>query len=601
MFVDQSHSMAFKKCATDLDGAEPDPTGPECDPEPGVDPDAVRYDVVQRWLDTIERRARVDGDDPDKVKVAVLPFSGGLTSRPTRFDERSRFEFLQVPVARAWARQLKEEQRIQMEDPFKGIQQQRMGTTEPQPQMESAKSLIEREIQDLRSKELLEGAKFEFIFITDGVMKPLKLLYEKFMQAANCPTNCTGANRSLLACNSSFDISNDLGSWPFGSPFEYCNVTLPQSFRLTFGDPDVNTVEAVANTIRSMVELPARYQQGKIKVRLVHLFPDRVPAEDQASPDINLFNSLEGQLEDLAEVSKYTLVSDEIPFSIQMRRETQLSYQIDTFLIYNANSFVNEMGELVADSDGDGLSDKKEEELGFNPRVARTDGICLDGIAVQFGCDTGRSCSAFLDLDGDGLNECEENTLNSNPLNADTDGDGLLDFFEAVRNGLNINKDESANSKAGDDSNDHQKFYKGVHPQRPMSTVAGKSMTDYLVSKKGSILSPKGNTLAQYEVRIRNIPVVNTLATGTSEALGVLSRAGAQERHPAATQIGPPGSHAEGINTIYFVSRVVSVENPDNFYWLIYKTDVSVDRSGVDNSLNFDLNKMNQIMHLEFE
>jgi serine/threonine protein kinase len=65
--------------------------------------------------------------------------------------------------------------------------------------------------------------------------------------------------------------------------------------------------------------------------------------------------------------------------------------------LYRTNPF-------LADSDGDGLTDSYEINLGLNPNRA--------------------------DSDGDGLSDAEELRLNTNPLAVDTDGDGLPDGLE---------------------------------------------------------------------------------------------------------------------------------------------------------------------------
>ncbi|XOV79458.1 MAG: fibronectin type III domain-containing protein [Aestuariibacter sp.] len=58
------------------------------------------------------------------------------------------------------------------------------------------------------------------------------------------------------------------------------------------------------------------------------------------------------------------------------------------------------------DSDGDGLTNSEEEEIGSNPYV--------------------------VDTDGDGLTDAEENELGTSPLFADTDGDGIGDAEEVL-------------------------------------------------------------------------------------------------------------------------------------------------------------------------
>lgn len=71
--------------------------------------------------------------------------------------------------------------------------------------------------------------------------------------------------------------------------------------------------------------------------------------------------------------------------------------------------------EIDLDSDGDGLSDARERELGTDPNLEDTDG---DGIA-------------------DGV---EVNIHGTNPVLADTDGDGLTDFDELLHGTSQTNR-----------------------------------------------------------------------------------------------------------------------------------------------------------------
>ena len=89
-----------------------------------------------------------------------------------------------------------------------------------------------------------------------------------------------------------------------------------------------------------------------------------------------------------------------------------------------------------ADSDGDGLSNKLESELGTERNNADSDG---DGLSDGAEVDTYGTDPLVADSDGDGLGDGDEvNTHSTQPLNADSDGDAISDGDE-IREGLNPN------------------------------------------------------------------------------------------------------------------------------------------------------------------
>jgi hypothetical protein len=78
------------------------------------------------------------------------------------------------------------------------------------------------------------------------------------------------------------------------------------------------------------------------------------------------------------------------------------------------------------DSDGDGLTDEEEAELGTDPINPDTDGDGLtDGEEVERGTDP-----LNPDTDGDGFHDGDECARGTDPLNPDTDGDGHSDGDE---------------------------------------------------------------------------------------------------------------------------------------------------------------------------
>ncbi|MFZ1289917.1 MAG: OmpA family protein [Melioribacteraceae bacterium] len=136
-------------------------------------------------------------------------------------------------------------------------------------------------------------------------------------------------------------------------------------------------------------------------------------------------------------------------------------------------------GDPNRDTDGDGLTDDQEEELGTNPEVADTDG---DGLSdgVEFlkiktdpkvadsdgdGLSDGDEVNNYktdpnkADTDADGLKDGDEiNVHQTDPLKADTDGDGLSDSDELLKYKTNPVKadTDSDGLKDGEEINKHK-------------------------------------------------------------------------------------------------------------------------------------------------
>lgn len=117
--------------------------------------------------------------------------------------------------------------------------------------------------------------------------------------------------------------------------------------------------------------------------------------------------------------------------------QTQLV--LKRFLAFNRNVQVR-AGQLLVDSDGDGVADADEAALGLDPieQDSDRDGL-MDGIELRMGLkpqpgnvDIINGCNVSLDEDGDRLNTCEERVLGTDPCMGDTDGDGLPDLVEAL-------------------------------------------------------------------------------------------------------------------------------------------------------------------------
>jgi hypothetical protein len=121
----------------------------------------------------------------------------------------------------------------------------------------------------------------------------------------------------------------------------------------------------------------------------------------------------------------------------------QRSLELKRLIAFNRNAIAR-TGQILVDSDGDGLPDVDEDKNGngivdpgeTSPTDPDTDHDNInDWIEVKFGMDpltmdVINGCNPVADTDEDRLFDCEERVLGTDPCILDTDGDGLPDLVE---------------------------------------------------------------------------------------------------------------------------------------------------------------------------
>ena len=170
---------------------------------------------------------------------------------------------------------------------------------------------------------------------------------------------------------------------------------------------------------------------------------------DEGITSLNVDKSVINNVEimDVAQIAMYYNMTDKDEFWNKYYDFCQDGI-IDLFdLTYMARQIEN------PDSDDDGLTDKKELELGTNPLKEDSDGDrLLDGEEVgtlkeNTKLRTMRAASRSFptdlsnpDTDGDGVWDGTEVENNMNPTNPDTDGDGIKDGDTAFNHKINSGK-----------------------------------------------------------------------------------------------------------------------------------------------------------------
>ena len=271
--------------------------------------------------------------------------------------------------------------------------------------------------------------------------------------------------------------------------------------------------------------LEDQYGAGQVSVQPIYVF-DNPPGPDQAVIDQDTVISTSGGGTTPRTASDQTLdaVMGGISFASVQRELT-----IKRFFAFNRNALARN-GQQLVDSDGDGLSDDEENQIGTDPLNPDTDGDGVgDGLERLEGLDplvddisSVIKCNPKLDDDADLLNECEERVIGTDPYNADTDGDGLSDFVE-VRSGTNplVPEDLTDTDRDGVSNADEVM----AHTDPLANDGEYRADRGYVVQVSDADPTPDGR--ACYHVRATNVSLVQTRAR--PDELGNLIPAGTND------------------------------------------------------------------------
>jgi len=204
-----------------------------------------------------------------------------------------------------------------------------------------------------------------------------------------------------------------------------CQALLPDSDACTTCELDVRTRE-----LKALVE---KRNAGEVSVVPIYVPPDPAALDPAVVADIGAIAKA-GGTKPVLMLPPQTLTT---AVNAVNYASLQQSMVLKHLIGFNRNA-ISLGGVVLVDSDGDGLSDEYEKQLGTDPLKADSDGDgIMDGIEVRMGMkplvpDVITGCSTVRDQDADRLNDCEERVLGTDSCVADTDGDSIPDLVEVL-------------------------------------------------------------------------------------------------------------------------------------------------------------------------
>jgi hypothetical protein len=543
----------------------------------GIDHENDRLKMLETWLmQTLANPPAIR----NQTSIMIVPVTGG--DYQTGFEKRimeitrenSAYSFLKADdpkLSRIVSALINEHvKNVNLsDDEFQSRYEARtMGTTTISGVLRNVQRAITSDMTKMKTEPGLRAgfpfSQYQVIHISDGRLTPIEQdfvntmkFYQPCRACAERPDTCTGL----------------------------C-TTLAQNLVDAWGPTDDNNVDRVDFAYSVLQGLPSFMGGSFVQIDFVQLKPERFAAIHPVG-EVTYFEKLKPKFEGRGMSHKIWPVDDDRPpFRLLGDASQPVAYQVSHVFLLNANARLDPNGEVQVDSDGDGLFDKDESGFATSPTNPRTDGYCLDSIAVDpafsarcASFQTTRSCDPHFDADMDGLNECEESVLATRPTDFDTDDDGIPDGLEWIYGYNPLVSDSKIDSNADGTAN-ALAFANGVGPSLDLRATPNTRLMQYQLNSKGKeILNLPGGqqvTVELNELILRNMTARRGVVVPAAQRW-IMST----EKNDRNFQFRiPPELQLLGSierpthNTLMGLARMVDQANPEQAYWRYFKVSV---------------------------
>ena len=442
------------------------------------------------------------------VKVLIVPYTSGMAKEKlfSQINFESVFRDVRDVAIDDLLLDLKrihEETRLGAidKDNFHRWKDRIMGASSPSEILDLLHGVLYEDMDQLASLGLLRKANYDIFFMSDGMLTPIK---EQIDLAVGSHYKCAQCVSAGTVCPS------------------LCQE-IRENLEQSLGLASVNSNTLLSLKMGKIHSLQNFFRSGRIVSHFVQV--NQQHAEKVYPQSENLFEILSREFTKYKYSYKnWKLNGEELPFNLVSEFLDEQRFALAGLIILNPHIRISSNGFLKYDSDGDGLFDQDEKEAGLDPLNPRSNGVCLDSMAVHPAYE--ERCLAFsqmsycdihLDGDMDSLNECEEELLGTNPFDFDTDNDLIPDYFEWTY-GFNPIFNEKDSDTNGDGVSNLDAFLSGIGPGHSFDNIDNNLLVRFQINeglkRNSEEDSSKDQWLSTVRVEIENIPFGEGVISG---------------------------------------------------------------------------------------
>ena len=552
----------------------------------GADYDGNRLKILKEWLK--QMRASNNAEFLSRTQILILPTaSGDAFARLLKDYPQATPQFVGVNdvsvdqivnYLSSVHDMTKTKAIISPEERFASdaeLNSVKMGTTNYTYAIDKTFQLVDKEMERLARIGELTQTSFKVINFLDQRVNPFQEQVDKalveFPNCAHCPAALTAAWGPVS--NTKLEDADLKVSLIQGLTKYYGAGLIETEFMSLTGNNPVFPVLFNAKTV-------AGAQVGS--------------GPEFPNPQQNLIDYLNQKSKDRNAPSKVIEVSTgAVPYRMANVNTGITTFKSTHILFFNMNYRLDNNGQPLVDTDGDGVPDVIELQHGLDPILARSNGYCLDSINIEptlkARCESlafSGLCNPSLDSDGDSLNECDELTIGTDPYDFDTDGDGIPDFMEVVF-GTNPLVDDSQRDANADGVSDFMNLTMGLTPLLKPAAIDPKNTLHLSINFLDPSIVPDSNLgkvrVDNFQLTLENFPLARTTRVGSAANYKdtYFLRNGARGFNPVTSKINPAQSLLRPIktpntNNVLAVLRIVDPDEPQKVYWEVMSFETNV-------------------------